>query len=46
MAWQEVKPRITELDEEAEGGMTAEELEEKIMETEAKKRAVVLEMIG
>lgn len=42
---QTVKPRLLDLEEE-EGGLTAAELEEKIAEAEAKKRAVVLEMIG
>lgn len=40
-----VKPRLTDLVDE-EDGLTAEELEERIREAEAKKRAVVLEMIG
>lgn len=40
-----VNPRLTDLVDE-EDGLTAEELEERIREAEAKKRAVVLEMIG
>lgn len=40
-----VMPRLTDLVDE-EDGLTAEELEERIREAEAKKRAVVLEMIG
>ena len=43
--FQTVKPRLTDLEDE-ENGLTVEELEERIAETEAKKRAVVLEMIG
>ena len=40
-----VKPRLMDLVDE-EDGLSAEELEERIREAEAKKRAVVLEMIG
>jgi peptidyl-prolyl cis-trans isomerase-like 4 len=40
-----VKPRLTDLVDE-EDGLTAEALEERIKEADAKKRAVVLEMIG
>lgn len=40
-----VMPRLVDLVDE-EDGLTASELEERIRETEAKKRAVVLEMIG
>eukprot|EP00624_Nannochloropsis_granulata_P001981 evm.model.NODE_1941_length_7655_cov_17.332071.2 len=40
-----VKPRLIDLVDE-EDGLTAEALDERIREAEAKKRAVVLEMIG
>lgn len=40
-----MNPRLIDLEDE-EGGLTAGELEERIAEAEAKKRAVVLEMIG
>lgn len=40
-----VNPRLIDLEDE-EDGLTAEALEERIREVEAKKRAVVLEMIG
>lgn len=42
---QTVMPRLVDLVDE-EDGLAPEELEEKIRETDAKKRAVVLEMIG